>query len=203
MSCLKRPAGRADKEGSQQCEFTMAIPSLVPLREALAVAQYYPNKVYSINSEGEVEFADSTSKDTYYVDDLATLGKFCMLHGRGLDEDIPLFESTKGVAPTKENGHKEISTVTTMAPPLILEVCTRSYGRRVLVGSFNVVTLNDLDGLKLPPHFQYAEGMDHTFRLHALRQARGLRREGHKVSQKFAYLCQKYLGPINSRASRA
>ena len=52
-----------------------------------------------------------------------------------------------------------------------------------------------VDGLKLPPHFQYAEGMDHTFRLHALQQVRGLRRLGHRVSKKFGALCQKYLGP--------
>ena len=122
-----------------------------------------------------------------------------MLHGRGLDSDIPLFESTKGGPPTKENGHTEINTVTTMAPPLILKVCQRSYGRCVIVGSFNVVTLNDLDGTKLPPHFEYAEGMDHVFRLHALRQVRGLRSQGHKVSRKFLALCQKYLGRLTSR----
>ena len=39
MSCLKRPAGRADRAGSQQCAFSMDMPSMMPLRQDLAIAR--------------------------------------------------------------------------------------------------------------------------------------------------------------------
>ena len=121
------------------------------------------------------------------------LARFCNLqHTRGLDSDIPLFCSTKGVAPTAANGYEEIHSVVTALPPFIMEDCSRSYGRRVLEVSFNVATLNDLDGLRLPPHFHYGVGMDLLFKEMMLEHVRGLYSSGHKISQAFSRLARQF-----------
>ena len=194
MSCMRRPAGRADRAGSQQCEFEMEIPTLDPLLHLLAPCQNLRRKVYSLSEDGSViEWHPSSTKDSYYIDDHKTLQRFAQLHTRGLDVTIPLHGSTKGVPPTKANGYTTINSVVTMLPPLIIEDCTRSYNRRVLSVSFNVCTLNDLDGQKLPPHFQYETGLDFDFKLLALRDVRGMKRYGHPVSPAFMALARQHL----------
>ena len=193
MSCLRRPAGRADKAGSQQSTFSLPICDLEPLLNVLARCQKFPNKVYAVE-DGEITWRKSERKTTYYIDDVEILADFCALHRRGLESSIPLYQSTKGVAATGENGngYTEIKTVVMMLPPLIIEHCHRSYSREVLEVSFNTMTLNDLDGLKLPPHFAYAPGSDLLFKQLALQHVRGLRREGHSVSKLFVQLCRKH-----------
>eukprot|EP00965_Chrysotila_dentata_P049546 1642692-Pleurochrysis_carterae.AAC.1 len=47
MSCLRRPAGRADKGGSQQAAFSMEVPSMQPLKSVLAVCKAYPQSRYT------------------------------------------------------------------------------------------------------------------------------------------------------------
>eukprot|EP00965_Chrysotila_dentata_P176943 5843727-Pleurochrysis_carterae.AAC.1 len=83
--------------------------------------------------------------------------------------------SSKGVLPTKVNGYSSIKVVVTALPPLIIEVCSRSYGRQVLEVTFNLQTLDDLDAQRLPPAFPYATGKDHAFRQLALRHIRAMR----------------------------
>eukprot|EP00965_Chrysotila_dentata_P007500 243891-Pleurochrysis_carterae.AAC.1 len=70
--------------------------------------------------------------------------------------------------PTKANGYKEVKVVVTALPPLIIEVCSRSHNRKVLEVSFNLQTLNDLNGQRLPPDFAYMVGKDVCFRRMAL-----------------------------------
>ena len=39
------------------------------------------------------------------------LARFCQLHNRGLDSSLPLYASTKGVAPTSANGYDSIHSI--------------------------------------------------------------------------------------------
>eukprot|EP00965_Chrysotila_dentata_P083493 2753761-Pleurochrysis_carterae.AAC.1 len=54
MSCLRLPAGRADRNGSQQAAFSMERPSLEPLKADLALCEAHPNARYTVNGEGDV-----------------------------------------------------------------------------------------------------------------------------------------------------
>lgn len=128
---------------------------------------------------------------------MQALADFCCLHDRGLDFAIPLFGSLKGVAPTDANGYAAVHSVVMAVPPLIIEDCSRSYGRRQLDVTFNLVTWNDLDSLKMPPHFQYRVGMDGEFRLLAAQQVLGLNRMQHKTSAAFKQLAARVVCPQN------
>eukprot|EP00965_Chrysotila_dentata_P144087 4759946-Pleurochrysis_carterae.AAC.2 len=55
MSCLRRPAGRADRGGSQQAAFSMEVPSMQPLKSFLAVCKAYPQSRYTVNEQGAGE----------------------------------------------------------------------------------------------------------------------------------------------------
>ena len=109
-----------------------------------------------------------------------------------MDLNLPLYMSTKAVAPTSANGYDAIHSITMALPPLIIEDCSLSYGRRHLNVTFNLLTWNDLDGLKLPPHFEYGIGMDIHFRKLAAGHVLGLARLGHTVSKKFKDLARRY-----------
>lgn len=40
-----------------------------PLCDALSKCAFHKNKVYTIGEDGQVQFKDSPSKSTYYIDD--------------------------------------------------------------------------------------------------------------------------------------
>eukprot|EP00965_Chrysotila_dentata_P247160 6207580-Pleurochrysis_carterae.AAC.2 len=195
MSCLRRPAGRADRNGSQQASFSMELPSLSPLLPVLGMCQAHPQARYSIGAEGEVDWVTSPSIDSYYINSEEQLAQFLNLHERGLERGLAVHGSSKGVLPTKANGYPSIRVVVTALPPLIVEVCRRSHGRMVAEVTFNIQTLSDLDAQRLPPAFSYAVGMDRTFRLLALRHVQQLARAGHAVSPLFRSLAIAALRP--------
>eukprot|EP00965_Chrysotila_dentata_P123623 4086838-Pleurochrysis_carterae.AAC.1 len=80
-SCLRRPAGRADRAGSQQAAFTMDLPSIDPLRDVLAKCQYHKMAKYTI-ANGEIVWARSRQIDSYYLDDELAVADFLALHLR-------------------------------------------------------------------------------------------------------------------------
>eukprot|EP00965_Chrysotila_dentata_P080107 2643267-Pleurochrysis_carterae.AAC.2 len=65
MSCLRRPAGRADRNGSQQAAFSMELPSLEPLTADLALCELHPQARYTVNTEGEIQWVQANSIDSY------------------------------------------------------------------------------------------------------------------------------------------
>eukprot|EP00965_Chrysotila_dentata_P178551 5897023-Pleurochrysis_carterae.AAC.1 len=56
--------------------------------------------------------------------------------------------------------------------------------------TFNLQTLSDLDGQRLPPGFAYAVGKDRAFRALALRHVRQLATLGHPISPSFRILAR-------------
>eukprot|EP00965_Chrysotila_dentata_P259703 6213644-Pleurochrysis_carterae.AAC.8 len=55
MSCLRRPAGRADKGGSQQAAFSMELPSVQPQMSFLDQCEEHPQARNAVNNEGKIE----------------------------------------------------------------------------------------------------------------------------------------------------
>ena len=108
---------------------------------------------YSVNAAGAIEWVPSPSITSYYFDRITPMARWMRLHTRNLN--VAAYGSTKAVPPT--DGSKEVKVTVTIIPPLILEVCERSGGRLMLEVTCNVMTLNDMGNVKLPPAFGYAE----------------------------------------------
>ena len=67
---------------------------------------------------------------------------------------MPAYGSSKGVVMRDEG----MRVLVTLIPPLIIEVCQRSHERVIVAVTCNLFTLNDRDGLELPPNFEYSAG---------------------------------------------
>eukprot|EP00965_Chrysotila_dentata_P050877 1687461-Pleurochrysis_carterae.AAC.1 len=63
---------------------------------------------------------------------------------------MPAYGSSKAVVRRSGEG---VWVVCTLVPPLMIEVCRRSHQRLVLIATCSLITLNDMGGLSLPPHF--------------------------------------------------
>eukprot|EP00965_Chrysotila_dentata_P102365 3379320-Pleurochrysis_carterae.AAC.2 len=85
MSCLRRPAGRADRNGSQQAAFTMELPSVQPLERVLALCEAHPQARYTMNDQGKIEWVRANTIDTFYIESAEQLSKCSSLHRRGLE----------------------------------------------------------------------------------------------------------------------
>eukprot|EP00965_Chrysotila_dentata_P236258 6201217-Pleurochrysis_carterae.AAC.2 len=86
VSCLRRPAGRADKNGSQQAAFSMEVPSMEPFAEVLIDCDHHPQARYSSDPKDRlVSWIHSPNIDNYYVERAGQLSDFFGLHVRGLE----------------------------------------------------------------------------------------------------------------------
>ena len=91
---------------------------------------------------------------------------------------MPAYGSSKGVVIRNEG----LRVVVTLIPPLIIEKCQRSHHRLVLAVTCNLFTFNDLDGLDLPPNFEYSSGKRQSMRTLALANLKGMRNRDVKLS---------------------
>eukprot|EP00965_Chrysotila_dentata_P201276 6180485-Pleurochrysis_carterae.AAC.11 len=79
-----RPAGRADRAGSQQAAFSMELPSVEPLRDLLGQCEYHRRARYSIVN-GAIQWTSFPTIDTYYISNEETLSDFLKLETRKLE----------------------------------------------------------------------------------------------------------------------
>ena len=87
-------------------------------------------------------------------------------------------------------GTEVIGVIVTLLPPVIIEVIRRSNDRTALHFTGNVMTINDLGGQHLPPHFHYSSGDGERFRRMALGHVVRLKRLGHPISPAFMKLAR-------------
>ena len=72
--------------------------------------------------------------------------------------------------------------------PLIIEACQHSQKRVVVAVTCNLFTLNDRDGLDLPPNFEYSAGERMHLRDLALNNLMGMRNRNVRLSGMFSRL---------------
>ena len=190
VNCLVRPAGRADKAGSQMCEFEMEVSNLEPIHDLLKGEglQYHPQSRYTVDPDtGEIAWMKSGVIDTYYLETAEEIADFLSLHERKLGAAYSLHASSRGATTTEENGYLDVGTVVTVMalPPLCIEMCSRSGGKYAIRSTFNKATHNDLNGFRLPPHYQYHATLGPRFKALMLTHVQGMVDSGMDVSDRF------------------
>ena len=98
-----------------------------------------------------------------------------------MTKDMAAYGSSKGVV-SRSDG---VRVIATLIPPFIIEFCRRSHDRLILVVTCNLFTFSDLDGLLLPPNFEYSMGERPAFRRLAIENLKGMRNKEVKLSRKF------------------
>ena len=165
IACLKQPRGLADgaSTGSQQCCFTLELAdeaAAEPIFEGFGGEHRRDSR---FDTEKEV-WCPATGVRTFYEADHERLTKFLDLGSRWPSMDV---EGASKLAPPPQ-GHLVSKVVIRALTPFIAEVTARSHGRLTIETTFNVMTVNDLNGIKMPPLFEYAPGQREVFRRLAL-----------------------------------
>eukprot|EP00965_Chrysotila_dentata_P132251 4373132-Pleurochrysis_carterae.AAC.2 len=127
---------------------------------------------------GEIEWSKSMNIDNYYMADKDAAAKYLIFEKRPAAARLAAYGCSKGVV-VREAGVKVVCTI---IPPLLIEVCRRSFGRIVLAVTCNLLTFNEQDGLDVPPLFNYAEGERASFRRMVLEHLAGMANNNHKLS---------------------
>jgi hypothetical protein len=189
MACLKQPRGRADgaSTGSQQCFVS------VELADRAAVPFIFKGWLGETRVGQKLDTATeiwrkSRGVTTYYEPMHANLTKFL-----NLGERFPSC-AVEGASklPPPPQGYTASKVVVRLLAPFIAEVIERSEGRLVVETTFNVMTVNDLDGVKLPPLFHYAPDQHDYLRQLALVDVNNLtRRDAGEVSPELQSLAQE------------
>ena len=181
MSIARMPRGSADRAGSQQCAFSMLMPSEMAAFQLMAKAPLKGNVKYTVNGYGVIEWKPSPSIKTWYIDDQKALVKFLAMHRRGLGPDM--YGASKAVAPT--GGYWESNVVLQIIPPFIAELCQRSHDRLILEVTCNLMTYNEQGILKLPPNFPYGNDAAQTFISEVRRATKELAYRGAPLTKRF------------------
>jgi len=190
VAALQRPAGRADRQGSQECECLLECATLEPLESMLLLEPtlvHHPLARCVIAGNGEMLVRTSRNTCTFVCESALDIAKFLRLHERGLPPHLHVFGSSKGVPPTSANGHTVVKVTVMALPPLIIEL-TRRGSKSSIRTRFNKATLNDVDGFRLPPHFKYTNQEGPHFRAMMLQQVLGMDGEGAPMSDRFIEL---------------
>ena len=159
LSVMRMPRGSADRAGSQQCAFSMPMPSNMAAFKLMANAPCKGKVKYTINAAGQIEWKSSPSITTWYIDDQRKFTKWLAMHRRGLGQDM--YGATKMVPPT--GGYWESNVTVQLIVPFIAELCERSHDRLVMEVTCNSMTYNDHGIMKLPPNFAYTSEQAATF----------------------------------------
>jgi hypothetical protein len=191
-NALSRPAGRADKEGSQECIVEVECATLEPLEDLFksqsAKLTYHPSQRCILQPDGSHVFTKSNNTSTFFCNDARLIADFFDLHNRNLPSDLILFCSSKGVAPTMANGHLSCHVTVMALPPLIIELVQLPQ-RNIVRTMFNKGVHNDLNGFHLPPHFLYPPHLGPMFKALMLEHVLGMHNErAHEMSCKFVDL---------------
>eukprot|EP00965_Chrysotila_dentata_P237789 6202130-Pleurochrysis_carterae.AAC.1 len=188
LSLCRQPAGRADgSRGSQQCFFEMDLPErccLEPLGLPGDAFLLKYNSRYSVDAEGQIQWKYSKTVDTFFMADKHAVSDYLRFHEQQVSLNCAAYGSTKAVVARSDG----IKVVTTIIPPLIVELCKRSFGRLVLAVTCNLLTYNDVDGLDFPPGFEYAAGERESFRKLVHNHLDGLANRNHRLSQRMLRL---------------
>ena len=157
VSCLKQPRGRADgaSTGSQTCYFSYEVDTASVVDIILEGWQGARRSGYKYDVQNQTWF-EAPGTTTYYEESNAAMTEFL-----NLAERFPTMEGVCGaskLAPPPQ-GYLHSKVVVRAVTPLIVEVVKRSYGRIVMETTFNVITVNDENGILMPPDFHYAPGM--------------------------------------------
>ena len=160
---LALPRGGLNGGGSHLCVFEYEAPAQAVLDTILHGLKCHPRSTY----DGRLDqWQRSTTIDTYAAMTHRELDHYLKLHSRKSLAKYrhQLYRSTRLLSPSTMQGQ---SIVVSACQPWLVEVCHRG-NRVVLVTSFRLFVLSDLNSLLMPPTFQYAIGMDLQFRARAL-----------------------------------
>ena len=184
LACLRLPRGGVNAGGSQECSFEYEAPAPSVLSQLVGGLPYRERQVWS----GRDGWISSATIDTYYAFDRHAVDHYLRLHARKcLGESASLYRGSRLVAASSQ---QRPSSLISACPPLLIEVCHRSRQRTVAVVSFKLIVLSDLGAISMPPRFEFAQGMDHLFRLRALNHLEAMRERGAKLTSGFEQLLQ-------------
>ena len=201
VNCLKKPCGRVEKQGSQQHEIEMVIPSK-NIAERLAgyglpgVCMHFKQR-YFVDPETKIaSWRESKSTDTYVIEDASLLGDYLSLHERNLSKKLMLYKASKLAPITKTSGYNACTVQITFLSPCTLEVRRRRANKWVVKAEINSQVVNDLMGHMLPPHYEYSPDMHPKFWQLSLDHLAGMRALGFPLSTKFLALIEGVPNPV-------
>ena len=159
LSCIRLPRGGLSGEGSQQCLFEYSVPSEEVLAVIMKGTDHHPKQRWN-GTCTPPGWEPSPSIDTYAALTQHDVDHYLQLHRRHVSAKKWLFRGSLLTKASKS--HASCSIVITVLPPLLIEVCKRSFDRQEVVTTFNLSVLNDAWRLKMPPKFEYPLGFDLT-----------------------------------------
>ena len=166
-ACLRMPRGGMQGTGSQACSFEYSVPSDRVLSVLMEGLPFRQRQVWERGN-----WVPSKTIDTFYALDVKTLDTYLQLHRRDALKHMPgFYRGSRLISPADS---KLMCVLLCIVPPMLFEVCHRSGKRVELVASFKLYVYNDLDAFSMPPHFQYATGMDLVFKERALDHLKAL-----------------------------
>jgi hypothetical protein len=196
-SCLRKPAGRADAAGSQRCSFEYSAPCRHVVTHLLSGLELHSGVRYnsSLMATQQTVWEKSNSIDTYAALDDHTLDHYLVLHRRAMVAAAK--KVYRGTALTKEG-----DVAITILPPLLAEVCRRSWDRLVIAVTFNIATVNDAQPplVRLPPGMHYPEGADNSTLRRVLGHLRAMHSRGIQMSAGFRQHVQTAPCPSDSES---